>query len=115
MMERIEDYDPDEIIPRETQAIRIGDAVFCSAPGEYFVEWGLEIKKWSPFEHTFIVELANDSVGYIPTWEAFRRGGYEATPICSVISDPALGQMIADAQFRACQAFEAGSDTRAGS
>ncbi|MFO7948516.1 MAG: hypothetical protein R6V19_17065 [Armatimonadota bacterium] len=103
MMERMEDYDPDEIIPRETQAIRLGDVVFCSAPGEYFVEWGLEIKGWSPFEYTFIAELANDSVGYIPTWEAFRRGGYEATPICSVISTPALGQMIADAQFRACQ------------
>jgi hypothetical protein len=106
MMERMEDYDEDKVTPRETQAIRIGDAVFCSAPGEYFVEWGLEIKKWSPFEYTFIAELANDSVGYIPTWEAFRRGGYEATPICSVVSHPALGQMIADAQFRACQAFE---------
>lgn len=103
MLELIEKYDADEIIPREVQAVRIGDVVFCSAPGEYFVEWGLEIKKWSPHPYTFIAELANDSVGYIPTWEAFRRGGYEATPIVSVISTPALGQMIADANFRHCQ------------
>jgi len=99
----IGDYDPDEIIPREVQAVRLGDAVFCSAPGEYFVEWGLEIKKWSPHPYTFIAELANDSAGYIPTYEAFRRGGYEATPIVSVISTPALGQMIADANFRMCR------------
>ena len=99
----IDDYDPDKVTPREVQAIRLGDVIFCSAPGEYFVEWGLEIKRWSPHPYTFIAELANDSVGYIPTFEAFRRGGYEATPIVSVISTPALGQMIADANFRHCE------------
>ena len=80
--------------------MRIGDAAFCGAPGEYFVEWGLEIKKWSPFKFTFIAELCDDSVGYIPTYEAFMRGGYEATPVVSVRSTPALGQMIADTNFR---------------
>ena len=80
--------------------VGIGDAVFCGAPGEYFVEWGLEIKKWSPFKYTFIAELCDDAVGYIPTYEAFMRGGYEATPVVSVRSTPALGQMIADANFR---------------
>lgn len=103
LLDIIDNYDADEVIPREVQAIRLGDVVFCSAPGEYFVEWGLEIKKWSPHPYTFIAELANDHVGYIPTFEAFRRGGYEATPIVSVISTPALGQMIADANFRHCQ------------
>jgi hypothetical protein len=100
LLERLEDYDPTGTDPREVQALRLGDAVFCGAPGEYFVEWGLEVKKWSPFPYTFIAELANDAVGYIPTYEAFRRGGYEATPIVSVRSTPALGQMIADANFR---------------
>ena len=83
--------------------MRLGDAVFCSAPGELFVEWGLEMKKWSPHPYTFIAELANDSVGYIPTWEAFLRGGYEATPIVSVRLTQALGQMVTDANFRSCQ------------
>ena len=87
-------------IKREVQTMRIGDAVFCGAPGEYFVEWGFEIKKWSPFKYTFIAELCDDAVGYIPTYEAFMRGGYEATPVVSVRSTPALGQMIADANFR---------------
>ena len=79
----VESYAPEDITPREVQTLRIGDAVFCGAPGEYFVEWGLEIKKWSPFAYTFIAELCNDAVGYIPTYEAFLRGGYEATPVVS--------------------------------
>ena len=99
LLELIDEYDPSEVNPREIQAIRLGDAVFCSVPGEYFVEWGLQIKCWSPHPYTFITELANDQVGYIPTWEAFRRGGYGTTPIVSVRSTPALGQMIADGHF----------------
>ena len=47
-----------------------------------------------------LAELCDDAVGYIPTFEAFLRGGYESTPIVSVRSTPALGQMIADANFR---------------
>ena len=93
-------YSDERTDKREIMTLRIGDAVFCSAPGELFVEWGLEIKKWSPFEYTFIAELCNDYVGYIPTFEAFYRGGYEASPIISVKATSALGMMIADANFR---------------
>lgn len=100
LIARSVDYSDEGTIPREVQTMRIGDAVFCGAPGEYFVEWGFEIKKWSPFKFTFIAELCNDGVGYIPTYEAFMRGGYEATPVVSVRSTPALGQMVADANFR---------------
>ncbi len=98
-----EGFHPEGTQPVETQVIRLGDAVLCSAPGELFVEWGLEMKKWSPFPYTLVVELANDSVGYIPTYEAFWRGGYEATPVVSVRLSPSLGQMVADANFRSCQ------------
>ncbi|MCE5237747.1 hypothetical protein LLH23_04565 [bacterium] len=98
-----EDWDPRGSRPVETQVVRFGDAVFCSAPGELFVEWGLQMKQWSPFPFTFVAELANDSVGYIPTYEAFRRGGYETTPVVSVKLTPALGQLVTDADFRSCQ------------
>lgn len=103
LLKWVDEYDETARRPIEMQVVRLGDAVFCSAPGELFVEWGLEMKKWSPHPYTFIAELANECVGYIPTFEAFRRGGYEATPVVSVKLTPALGQLVCDANFRSCQ------------
>ena len=69
----------DPAVEVEAQAIQIGPAVFVSNPAELFVEYGLELKRKSPFPLTFPVELANGCVGYVPTQEAFgpRGGGYE--------------------------------------
>ena len=39
----------------------------------------MAIQKESPFRFTFIVEQANDAIGYIPTEKAFQQGGYETT------------------------------------
>jgi neutral ceramidase len=62
----------------EVQVIALGDEVaWVSLPGEIFVELGLAIKKGSPFRYTFIAELANGSVGYIPNREAYPQGAYE--------------------------------------
>ena len=63
----------------ELQAIAIGPAVYISAPGEMFVELGLEIRKASKFTFTNPVSLANGCVGYVPTLSAFDEhgGGYE--------------------------------------
>ena len=60
----------------EIQIIAINRTILVGIPGEMFVELGLEIKKKSRFKHTFIVGLANDYVGYIPTKTAFGEGGY---------------------------------------
>lgn len=60
------------------QAMRLGDAVFVSLPGEVFVEIGLAIKERVQAEHVFVVAYANNcEVGYVPTAAAFGEGGYE--------------------------------------
>lgn len=58
-------------------AARIGPLALASNPGELFVEWGIEIKKRSPFPHTFVCELTNDWIGYQPTPQGFEHEGYE--------------------------------------
>ena len=59
------------------QAIRIGEQAIVSMPFEVLVEIGLEIKKKSPFQHTFLIELANGSYGYLPPPNQHKLGGYE--------------------------------------
>lgn len=59
------------------QAIRIGDQAVVSMPFEVLVEIGLEIKEKSPFPHTFIIEQANGSLGYLPPPNQHELGGYE--------------------------------------
>ena len=59
------------------QAIRIGDQAIVSMPFEVLVEIGLEIKQKSPAPHTFLIELANGSYGYLPPPNQHELGGYE--------------------------------------
>ena len=62
----------------EVQVITLGnDVAWVSLPGEIFVELGLAIKQRSPFANTIIAELANGSIGYIPTKRAYAEGNYE--------------------------------------
>jgi hypothetical protein len=63
----------------EIQAFRIGAAGWVSFPGEFFVEIGLAVKQRSPLHPTFLLGLANDSVGYIPAQEDYPEGGYEVS------------------------------------
>ena len=61
-------------------AIRLGKIAMVFVPGELFTETALQIEKQSPFEHTIIVGFSENNIGYIPTAEAFRDGGYEIGP-----------------------------------
>ena len=64
--------------PLEVQVVRLSDDVaMVTLPTEVFVELGLAIKAASPFKTTLVIELANDSLGYIPTKKAFAEGSYE--------------------------------------
>jgi hypothetical protein len=86
-MEKVEAYKILDVAAREgrSQEVEVqiialgGDVAWVSLPGEIFVELGLAIKQASPFRHTFIVELANGAIGYIPNRPAYVEGNYEPT------------------------------------
>lgn len=63
----------------EVQTMRIGDLALFGTPAEYFVEYGLQLREQSRAAHTFVIELANDCIGYVPTPQGFDEGGYEGT------------------------------------
>ena len=101
LVEKINEWPCDgQIAQVPVQAIRIGPLGIAALSGEFFVHWGLTIKHWSPAPYTMVVELANDSFGYIPTIEQAERGGYGAMPILSRQLEASAGRVISDEVLR---------------
>jgi neutral ceramidase len=82
--------------PRQTwvQAITIGDVALVGVPGEFFTVLGQDIKGRSPFRYTYVFELANDYIGYIPDREGFDRGGYQVWSGLHSYLDRGTGEAI---------------------
>ncbi len=80
----------------EVQGIRIGDLALVALTGEPFVQGQLEMKEKSPAAYLFPAHMSNGYVGYLPTREAFRRGGYETrTALWSRLDESALEKVVA--------------------
>jgi neutral ceramidase len=77
-VQRLAQASPETKAP--VQVLRIGEICIGSSPCETFAETGLEFKKRSPFEKSFMVELAHGYYGYMPTPRHFELGGYETWP-----------------------------------
>jgi hypothetical protein len=66
-----------ELVRIPTRFLRINDTVIWASPVELFCEIALRIRNESPFRHTFYFGYTNGWLGYLPTAQAFREGGYE--------------------------------------
>jgi hypothetical protein len=90
--------EPEQGRERKTwlQALRIGDVALVGVPAEYFTKLGLEIKRRSPFRHTFVAELANDWIGYLPDRRAHELGGYQTWTGLHSFADVGTGEAVAD-------------------
>jgi len=76
---RVDTSRSDRNIRAEINTILIGeDIALATFPGEFFVEHGLNLKRNSPFKHTFFVGYCNDMLYYFPTIKATTEGGYGA-------------------------------------
>ncbi len=79
----------------EVMVIRLGDVAVVGLPGEAFCELGLEIKRRSPSRYTLVAGLCNDAIGYLPTEQAFQRGGYE-TMVGSTFYKPGSAERLVE-------------------
>ena len=59
-------------------AVRIGDGVIVTGPGETFTEYGIAVKERSPGAPTLYAGYTNEIIGYLPTANEYQYGGYEA-------------------------------------
>ncbi len=71
----------------ELLGVRIGEFVLVTFPGELTVQIGLEIKKASPYEHTFVAGYTNGYIYYAPTTEQLLNTGC-AQEDCDTILAP---------------------------
>jgi len=100
----------------DIQVLRVGGMAIVGIPAEYFVELQLDIRARSPIRPTFVAELANGWVGYVPTRKAFEENmkyvsaepmkgfdhmGYEVRSALSRGFLPGVGEAMAEAALRA--------------
>jgi hypothetical protein len=105
-------------------AVRIGDGVIVTGPGEVFTEIGLAVRERSPGQPTLYSGYTNGAVSYFATSEAFDEGGYEPAFSNRTYGLPAPlapgcdrllvehGVRLAESLFPACVPFS-GSDWNA--
>ena len=82
------------------QAMRLGDVALVGVSGEFFTLLGLAIRRRSPFRYTYVVELANDYIGYIPDEEAYALGGYQVWTGFHSLVAKGTGERIVDEAVR---------------
>ena len=66
-----------DLVRVPVRVLRVNDAVLWGSPVELFCEIALRVRADSPFRHNFFFGYSNGWLGYLPTAQAFREGGYE--------------------------------------
>jgi neutral ceramidase len=69
--------DPLPELVAEAQALRIGPVIVAALPGEFFANFGRQVKAAAPNSPVLVAGWTNDNLGYFPTRDAYPQGGYE--------------------------------------
>ncbi|MBN2269805.1 MAG: hypothetical protein JXN61_04275 [Sedimentisphaerales bacterium] len=90
-------YNTDPAAPIEFHVLRLEDIAIATNPFELYIEYGVRIKARSPATLTFLVQIACEQIGYLPTIEAVKGGGYSADKF---IVGPEGGQVLVNETVR---------------
>ena len=93
-LSRVQTYGGRQTFLVELHLLQVGPAVLVGTEGEPFVEIGLEIKSGSPWTSTWFGGYTGGWVGYIPTPDAYREGGYEVDT--SPFAPEAAGRLVTE-------------------
>ena len=85
-------------------AVRLGDLAIVANGAELFCQAALDIQSASPMAKTWVVTLANEYLGYVPTASAHVAGGYEPRLARSSFLAVDGAQRIVEASLRALRA-----------
>ncbi len=90
---------------RETTLITmvIGEVAIVGVPGELFTRLGVALKERSPFQHTYVVSLTNDWMGYLPDREAHTLGGYQTWMGLHSYAEEGTGERMVNEALRMLQ------------
>jgi len=88
----------------EVHTLRLGGIAVATNPFELYVDYGLRLKARSPAEQTFVVQLACDTLGYLPT-ERGVSGGHYSAEIMSNIVGPEGGRRLVDRTVEALKSL----------
>ncbi len=99
IIDRYEQQKTEKKLPMELHVIRVGDIAFASNRFELYMDYQHRIQARSPFEQTFVVQLAGQpgvaGGSYLCTERGFQGRGYSASMYCNLVS-PAGGQELVE-------------------
>ncbi|MEA4889648.1 MAG: hypothetical protein VB070_09325 [Clostridiaceae bacterium] len=99
IIDRFETQDAEPKLPMELHVLRIGDIAFASNRFELYMDYMHRIQARSPFEQTFIIQLAGtpgvDGGTYLATERGAEDKGYSACLFCNLVS-PQGGQELVE-------------------
>ena len=84
--------------------VTLGDDVAIAGwPGEFFVQYGLDLKARCAIQNTFVFGYCNKTYGYFPTINAAWQGGYgakEATVVAVGMGDEFLARSLVNLYYQ---------------
>ncbi|MDD5602915.1 MAG: hypothetical protein PHG48_02375 [Eubacteriales bacterium] len=97
IIERYKSQDSEPGLPMELHVVKVGDIAFASNRFELYMDYMHRIQARSPFEQTFVIQLAgvpgDDGGTYLATQRATEGKGYSACMFCNLVS-PEGGQEL---------------------
>lgn len=103
IIQRYNEYESEPKLPMELHVLNIGDVAFASNRFELYMDFMHRIQARSPFEQTFIIQLAGvpgpDGGSYLATERGTENKGYSACLFCNAVS-PEGGQELVEETLR---------------